>query len=242
MSSVIFAVLAITFAVSASPAATRDEIRASLIRSADGTYRKLTSAEPAYGCRELFTSMLAYAEANTNLTRIGEILTFAEAMQDTDPESRSFGNFRWYSRDTAVMDYNAVDFCMQHGALLWTFHRERLEPDVRERFRAVLDRGLRGLVSHRVRETYTNIAILNATDLILLGEALGDAAAVREGERRLTAFTRTIFDDGVTFTRSPSMSLTDLYISLTSANRCPRPRETTCGCRFVYCPPGISKR
>ena len=49
-----------------------------------------------------------------------------------------------------------------------------------------------------------------------------------------------ITDEGVTLTRSPSISLTVLYISLTSSNLPPRPRETTCGWRLVYWPPGIS--
>jgi len=194
----ICAVLSVVLAFPAL-SATQEEIRAEQVRRADGTYRKLApQPEPqTYGCRELFTAMLAYAEANTNLTRIAEILTFAEGMQDLDPESRAYGNFRWYSRDTEVFDHNAVDFCMQHGALLWRFHRDKLDPAVRERFLAVLTRGLRGLLNHRVRATYTNIAILNASDLILLGEALGDPDAVDEGERRLTTFLRTIYDDGV---------------------------------------------
>ena len=181
-----------------------------MLRQAEGVHRKLARPEQTYGCRELFTSMLAYAEANTNLTRIAEFLTLAEAMQDTDPASRSYGNFRWYSRDTEVADYNAVDFCMQHGALLWMFHRERLDAAVQARLLNVLRLGLRGLVNHRPRETYTNIAILNASDLILLGEALGDAAAVEEGERRLTAFVRTIYDDGVHEFVSPTYYAVDV--------------------------------
>ena len=44
----------------------------------------------------------------------------------------------------------------------------------------------------------------------------------------------TTLDEGVTFTGSPSISLTVLYISLTSSNRSPRPRDSTCGRRLVY--------
>ena len=50
----------------------------------------------------------------------------------------------------------------------------------------------------------------------------------------------TILEDGVTLMMSPSMSFTDLYISLTSLKRLPRPRASTWGWRLVYCPPGIS--
>ena len=154
----------------------RERILPDLVRHADDTYRKLAKPKAAYGCRELFTAMLAYAEAHTNVTRIAELLTVAEKMQDRDPGHRACGNFRWYSRDTEVMDFNAVDFCMQHGALLAL--------------------GLQGRVKHQPRTTYTNIALLNASDLILLGEALGDAHAVAEGERRLDLFIKTLYEEG----------------------------------------------
>jgi hypothetical protein len=174
----------------------RERVLPDLLKRADDTCRKLAKPKAVYGCRELFTSMLAYAEARTNLTRVAELLTHAEKMQDRDPARRSYGNFRWYSRDAEVMDYNAVDFCMQHGALLWRFHCNDLDPATRARLHDVLTFGLKGLVSHRPRTTYTNIALLNASDLILLGEALGDAQAVAEGERRLDLFIKTLWEEG----------------------------------------------
>ncbi len=174
----------------------RGRILPDLVKRADDCYSKLAKPKAPYGCRELFTSMLAYAEAHTNATRIAQLLTYAEKMQDRDASHRSYGNFRWYSRDTEVMDFNAVDFCMQHGALLWRFHSGELDPATRERFQALLRLGLQGLVKHLPRTTYTNIALLNASDLILLGEALGDAHAVAEGERRLDLFIKTLYEEG----------------------------------------------
>lgn len=188
----------------------RERILPDLVRRADDTCRKLSRPKPVYGCRELFTSMLAYAEARTNLTRVAELLTLAEGMQNRDPAHRAYGNFRWYSRDAEVQDYNAVDFCMQHGALLWRFHRDALDPATRERLLALLTLGLQGLVNHQPRTTYTNIALLNASDLILLGEALGDAKAVAEGERRLTLFIKTLWEEGVHEYDSPTYTGVDV--------------------------------
>ncbi len=175
----------------------RERILPDLVKRADSTYVKLTKPNASYGCRELFTAMLAYAEARTNLTRVADMLTVAEKMQNRDPAHRAYGNFRWYSRDTEVMDYNAVDFCMQHGALLWLFHRDALDPATRDRLHTLLTLGLKGLVKHLPRTTYTNIALLNASDLILLGDTLGDAQAVTEGERRLNLFIKTLWEEGV---------------------------------------------
>ena len=174
----------------------RERILPDLVKRADDTTRKLAKPKATYGCRELFTSMLAYAEAHTNVTRIAELLTVAEKMQDRNPSHRGYGNFRWYSRDAEVMDFNAVDFCMQHGALLWRFHRDELDPATRDRLHTLLKHGLQGLIKHLPRTTYTNIALLNASDLILLGETLGDPHAVAEGERRLDLFIKTLYEEG----------------------------------------------
>ena len=174
----------------------RERILPDLVKRSDDTTRKLAKPKATYGCRELFTSMLACAEVHTNASRIAQLLTYAEKMQDRDPSHRGYGNFRWYSRDTEVMDFNAVDFCMQHGALLWRFHRDELDSATRERLHELLLLGLKGLIKHLPRTSYTNIALLNASDLILLGETLGDPHAVAEGERRLDLFIETLYEEG----------------------------------------------
>ena len=50
----------------------------------------------------------------------------------------------------------------------------------------------------------------------------------------------TTFDDGVTLTMSPSISLTTAYIRFSSGRRSPRFIASACGRRLLYCPPGIS--
>ncbi|HRR33095.1 MAG TPA: hypothetical protein P5026_03275 [Kiritimatiellia bacterium] len=188
----------------------RGRLLPDLVSRADSTWRKLSKPGTVYGCRELFTAMLAYAEAGVHPDRISVLATTAEQMQNREAGHRAYGNFRWYSRDREVLDDNAVDFCMQHGALLWRFHRDSLAPDVRERLRVMLDLGLHGLIHHRPRTTYTNIALLNASDLILLGEALANPDAVREGERRLTLFIKTLWEEGVHEYVSPTYYGVDL--------------------------------
>ncbi|MDD2599273.1 MAG: hypothetical protein PHO37_08625 [Kiritimatiellae bacterium] len=177
--------------------ATRDEILPDLVSSADSTYRAVNTSDKTYGVRALFTSMLAYAEANTNLNRIVELFNAAEAMQERRAEHSKYGNFYWYSTETEVHDANAVDFCMQHAMLLWRFHREKLDPEIRKRFLEMITLGVHALKAHLPRSTYTNIALLNASDLILLGEVLHDQVAVDEGTRRLNNFIKTVWEQGV---------------------------------------------
>jgi hypothetical protein len=185
------------YAAEAQEYFTASAIRAQAVRQADSIYKRLKIPNATYGSQELFIAMLAYAEANTNLTRIAEILPFAENMQDRNPDSKGYGNFRWYSRNPEVLDFNAVDFAMQFGALIWKFHSEKLDPPTKKRMRALLELGLIGLQKHKVRSAYTNIALLNASDLILLAEALQSEAGMKEGEKRLRSFTHLIYEEGV---------------------------------------------
>jgi len=184
--------------------ATREEIITDLVAGADSTYAAISTPGKKFGVRNLFTAMLAYAEANTNLTRIAELLLKAEALQERNPALPRYGNFYWYSTETEVLDANAVDFCMQHAALLWMFHRERLDPSTRARFQQLITLGLEGLLRHRPSPEYTNIALLNASDLILLGQALQNPAAVEEGRHRLRIFILTLWEQGTREYVSPT--------------------------------------
>ena len=135
--------------------------------------------------RTLFAYALALCEAKQRPERLDRLFELATEMQNRDPKSRDYGNFRWYRRDSAVLDYNAVDFCMRGGSLLWFKHREFIPEKARARLHEILERATTGCLKHKVAESYSNIAIMNAGDLILLGEALENAEAASEGYARL---------------------------------------------------------
>ena len=70
--------------------------------------------------------------------------------------------------------------------------------------------GVEGCLRHRVPTDYTNIAILNAGNLIVLGERLDRADAAREGYRRLDAICLRTAAFGVHEFCSPTYYGTDL--------------------------------
>ena len=183
MKSLVILTVVCTLASAASPD------RAALIRKAaagaESTWRKLDGPSPDLSSRELFTAALAWCEAGLHGDRLERIFEHAAQMQDRDPASPGYGNFRWSWKHAVVFDRNAVEFSMQGGSLLWLRHRERMPDAARERLRTLLELGIEGCKRHRVRESYTNIALMNAGNLILLGEGLANAAAAREGYRRL---------------------------------------------------------
>ncbi|MCX6903148.1 MAG: hypothetical protein NTW03_06645, partial [Verrucomicrobia bacterium] len=160
--------------------------------------------------RDLFTYALALCEAKLHPERLERLFEVAAQMQDQDSASCGFGNFHWSWAHTKVEDFNAVDFCMQGGALLWLRHRDTMPAATRAKLRAMLSLAVEGLKRHRVREDYTNIALMNAGDLILLGEALGEAAVASEGYTRLDHIVLAIWDHGIHEYDSPTYYGVDL--------------------------------
>ncbi len=71
-------------------------------------------------------------------------LTLAAKMQDRDETSKSYGNFKWKWDDEKIVDYNAVDFSMRGGSLLWIKHKEKIPAPAREKLRELLEFSVEG--------------------------------------------------------------------------------------------------
>ena len=165
---------------------------------------------PGLASRDLFTYALALAEAHAHPERLERIFTVATQMQSRDLVAKGYGNFRWSWSDADVFDFNAVDFCLQAGAILWLRHRDALPPAARALLQPLLDHGVQGLLRHRVNESYTNIALMNAGNLLLLGEALGRADVAAEGAARLDRIVLHLAEAGVHEYASPTYYGVDL--------------------------------
>ena len=194
------------------PEARRQELVAVALAAADDLWRRIgdQEPEPALGCRSLVSSALTLCEARRHPERLARLFRLAAAMQDRDPASRSFGNFRWYWRDAGVTDANAVEFCGFDLQLIRRLHRDWLpEPD-RDALDGLLAHAVEGCLRHRVSPSYTNIAILNAANLITLGESLGRSDAADEGYRRLDALAADVWRHGLHEYCSPTYYAIDI--------------------------------
>lgn len=174
------------------------------------TVDKAKRHDRALGAAELFQAAFYFCETGRHLDQLDLLFDVAAEMQDCNPDSRTFGNFRWSWRDGFVMDLNAVDFCMQTGSLIVRDHLDKMSPAQREKFLAVLDCAIAGCLAHRVRDSYTNIAIMNAANLILLGEARNRRDVFEEGVKRLDAFTLNVALFGVHEYASPTYTAVDI--------------------------------
>ena len=207
--------------------------REAMIASAAGgadRFWKLATTQPTppdLGARDLFLQTVVLCAAGRDLQRIRTYCELATQMQDRDPQSRGYGNFRWYWRDEKVADYNAVEFSMQSAVLLLLRYGDKIPADARPLFDKLVDLGVEGCLRHRVSPSYTNIALMNASNLILLGEVLGRPKVVAEGMRRLDWVCLEMAEHGIHEYDSPTYYGTDLddLVLLASFARHERGRE-----------------
>jgi hypothetical protein len=182
------------------------------LRRGDVFWRQVATAEPQSlsGCRQILGYCLTLCEARLHPERLERLLALAAQMQDRDPRSKTWGNLRWCWRDAGVTDTNAVEFSMQDALLVDLRHGGWLPPAAKNQLLEILRLGIEGCLRHRVPTDYTNIAILNAGNLIVLGERLGRPEAAREGFRRLDAICVRTAVLGVHEFCSPTYYGTDL--------------------------------
>lgn len=149
-------------------------------------------------------------ETGTHPDRLPRLFDLLVRMQDRDPQSQGYGNFLWNWFDPKVIDFNSVDFCMRSGTLLWLKYRDTLSEAVRNQLYELLTYAVEGCMRHQVRASYTNIALMNAGNLILLGEVLENPEVAKEGYARLHTAFAYIHDIGIHEYVSPTYFGTDL--------------------------------
>ncbi len=181
-------------------------------KKGDALWRQIATAEPrpTSGCRQLLGYALALCEARVHPERLERLLALVRQMQDQDPHSKNWGNLKWCWRDAGVTDTNAVEFSMQDALLIHIRHGDWLPPPAKQELADLLRLGVEGCLRHRVPTDYTNIAILNAGNLIVLGERFDRGDAAREGCRRLDALCARTAVFGVHEFCSPTYYGTDL--------------------------------
>ena len=124
--------------------------------------------------------------------RVEVALARARALQDLDPASKTFGNFKWHGADPGVRDLNAVEFAAQLLGFMRAAQSDKLSVRARAQIDEMMAEAIAGLRSHGVKVEYTNIFVMKAWGLIAAGEALGRADVAADGYRR--------FDEWVEFT------------------------------------------
>lgn len=208
--------LGMLFVTTSLACAQDSESRKAALAKAVGQYesfwRRLERTGPyeTMGARALFGCALILCEARQSPERLERLFELATRMQDRDPASPTYGNLKWSWRDPGVTDQNAVEFCMQDGLPIWLNHRDRLPGPARRSLESLLVHAIEGCLRHRPPASYTNIALLNAGNLIVLGETFSRPEIADEGYRRLDAFCLWTWAFGIREYCSPTYYGVDL--------------------------------
>lgn len=215
----LFRTITVVAIVSAGESDRLENYYARAIPATEGFAKRLLKNDKAnLGVRSLIDHCYLLASANVDLPEdkrpslepVIPLLKLAEEMQDRNPQSRTFGNFRWYWRTPEVTDQNAVEFVASHAIPIWFEAYDKLPPEAQLILARILRRSVDGCLKHRVRSDYTNIAIYNFVHLIILGQIFDRPDAVLEGERRLQLFLLSVWDHGIFEYNSPTYYTVDV--------------------------------
>jgi hypothetical protein len=111
------------------------------------------------------------------------------ALQDQNPESKTFGVWSWYAEEPltqmAYVDYNWADFQGAVLAVILHDFSDRLSDDIREKAKKSLEYCCCAIIKRNVHPSYTNIAIMGAVVTATAGEILETPEFLDYGRKRI---------------------------------------------------------
>ncbi|NOX56366.1 MAG: hypothetical protein GXP27_18360 [Planctomycetes bacterium] len=162
-------------------------------------------------CQHSLEYAAALFDASRQLERANAIVAAVLDHQDVDLKSQTFGNFLWWHGETRVRDRNAVAFMSPWLSYLAIEHGERLSRTNRRRLREALGRCIHGVRAHRSGPDYTNIWLLKAASMVMLGRALGKPELESDGAERIDRWIQYTADNGISEYNSPCYNAVDVY-------------------------------
>jgi hypothetical protein len=160
----------------------------------DHAWARFQKRAPDSGSRDIYNFLLNAVAHNWRPEKWSAVIDLAEELHDRNPDSPTYGNYRWYWRDVHPNDRNAVEFCLQTAGLAWVLYRDRLPGDARAKLAAALALGSEGMLRHKVAASYTNIFLMRLANCILIGESTGRPDLVKSG--------RVWLDEWLAYTRA----------------------------------------
>lgn len=154
-------------------------------------------------------------------------------VQDMDTASSRYGRVPWSG--TSWTDGNAIEFAMNNFAAAYLGHLGRLDPGYLDRVvggytvRQHIQAAIVGVKNHSVSVNYTNIYLMRAANLVLLGEMVNDGTAVALGYAALGTWLDDTKASGINEFDSPgyaAVNITTLQRLFTNS-RSPAVRSRT---------------
>jgi hypothetical protein len=162
-------------------------------------------------CQHSLEYAAALLAAGQQVDRANAVLAAVLDHQDVDPDSRTFGNFRWWHSDRRVRDRNAVAFMSPWLSHIAMDFGEQLTDENAARLQEALDRAVRGVRAHGSGPDYTNIWLLKAASLVLIGRALDRPGVTADGAERLDQWIEYTAENGISEYNSPCYAAVNIY-------------------------------
>lgn len=151
------------------------------------------------------------------LRRAEDILRRVTALQDQNPQSRTYGIWSWFLEEPlekmSPPDWNWADFCGHALAQVAMDHRARLSPDVMRMVDQSLQHAARSIQRRNVTPSYTNIAALGTYVTTVAAELYGLADLRQYARDRLKRFHDYTMEQGAfTEYNSPTYTVVTLRV------------------------------
>jgi hypothetical protein len=134
------------------------------------------------------------------LERAEQILRRFIALQDQDPNSRTYGIWSWFAEEPldkmSPPDWNWADFCGTQLLQVAIDHMDRLPADVQQQVTESILHAGRAINRRNVGPGYTNIAVMGAYVTLVAGELFDEAELADYGKARLKRFYDHTFKHG----------------------------------------------
>jgi len=151
------------------------------------------------------------------LRRAEDILRRVTALQDQDPQSRTYGIWSWFLEEPlekmSPPDWNWADFCGHALAQVAMDHRQRVSPEVMDMVDRSLQHAARSIQRRNVGPSYTNIAALGTYVTTVAAELYGLADLREYARARLKRFYDYTMEQGAfTEYNSPTYTMVTLRV------------------------------
>jgi len=169
--------------------------------SSPGYHTTLTGGS-AHSTRESFEYAVALLDSGEpeRLKRAEAVLRRVIALQDQDPNSRTYGIWSWFVEEPldkmSPPDWNWADFCGTQLLQVAIDHMSRLPADLQQKVRDSILHAARSIQRRDVQPGYTNIALMGTYVTLVAGERFNNTELVDYGRTRLRRFWEYTFQKG----------------------------------------------
>jgi hypothetical protein len=137
-------------------------------------------------------------------THAEQVLRKCLDAQNMDAASKRYGTVPWRQNHPEIDDPNAIEFTLHGAAPALLLYNDRLPAEMRQYLKPHLVAGITAMRAHHVPVSYTNIYLMKATNLLLLGQYLSDPSAIADGKQMLTNWLAFVKENGITEYDSPT--------------------------------------